>query len=171
MKTENREKYHTRPYTLWALLSTAVVLPSLGGVLYDLVGGLTLAQSIAPRGTAAVVCIALAFWLSILVSWLTPVGVSGAGIRSYTSLGLYRPVAWDDIRKVEAVSLLGIRYAKVHRKSGGAPIWIPGFLAQKQRFIAELREHTAFAGPIESAFKAKVGRPTLIAVRPIEVAS
>lgn len=170
MKTNKGEKYYTRPYALWALLTSVVVVFTLGGLVHDAMQG-SLGETWVRQGLAAVFCSLLSFWLSGLVSWLMPICLSKGGIRSYTALGVYRSVDWAQIARVEAVSLVGIRYAKVHLKSGGAPIWIPGFLTQRDRFLAQLRQHTAQSGGVEDAFLGAVDHSGFVSTRPVGAGS
>lgn len=171
MKTNKGEKYYTRPYSLWALLSSLIVIVSLGGVAYDVVQGSALFEAFVTRGLVALTTILLSFWLSALVSWLLPVGLSKRGIRSYTVFGVYRSVEWAQIAKVEAVSVVGIRYARVYLETGGAPIWIPEFLKNRDAFLAQLRQHSAHAAAVEDAFVGAVDHSGVISSRPVGAGS
>ncbi|TVP77861.1 MAG: hypothetical protein EA353_09620 [Puniceicoccaceae bacterium] len=131
----------------------AVIGISAIAIVYDVAQGVALGVSLLERGLAAVICILLAYWLSALVSALAPTTVSKSGIRSYTILGVYHWIEWSQVSRVEAVSFCGIRYAKIHSKSGGAPIWLPAFLQKQDRFLAQLRQHTAYSEAVEAAFR------------------
>lgn len=171
MKTNKGEKYYSRPYVLWALLSSAICIVSLGGAVYDSMQGSSLSAVLVSRGLVAVTCILLSFWLSALVSWALPICLSKEGIRSYTVFGVYHSIEWTQIAKVETASLFGIRYAKVFSVAGGAPIWIPGFLAKRDRFLAELRQRTAHSGAFEAVFFGERHHSAVGSGRPVGVSS
>lgn len=171
MKTNKGEKYHTRPYVLWALLSTAIVVVSLVGAIYEATQGASLSGVIANRGLTGGACILLSFSLSVAVSWLFPVLISKQGIRSYTALGLYRSVEWTQIDRIEAVSVAGIRYGRIYTKAGGSSIWIPGFMANRDRFVAQLRQHTPHSSAFEAAFVGDSDSVSVGARRPVGAGS
>ncbi|NBB78633.1 MAG: hypothetical protein GVY36_04210 [Verrucomicrobia bacterium] len=171
MKTNKGDKYYTRPYALWALLTSAIVIASLGGAVYDAIQGSSPREILISRGLVGVTCSLLSFWLSALVSWLLPICLSKEGLRSYTAFGIYRSVGWAEFERVEALSLFGIRYAKIYLKAGGFPIWIPEFLTKRDRFLAQLRQRTAHAGAVEEAFTGAVDHSGFVSTRVIEAGS
>jgi hypothetical protein len=171
MNTHKGEKYYTRPYVLWALLTSAIVIVSLGGLVYDAIQGHALGETLINRGLVASTCIMLSFSLSALVSWFLPICLSKEGIRSYTVFGVYRSVEWAQIARIEAVSVVGIRYARVYLEEGGSPIWIPEFLKNRDAFLAQLRQRTPHAGAVEEAFTGAVDHSGFVSTRPVEAGS
>ena len=171
MKINEGEKYYTRPYALWALLMLVVVIGTLGGVIHDTIQGSSLGEILIGRGSAGAICGLLSFWLSALVSWSLPVCLSREGIRSYTIFGVYRSVAWAQIARVEAISLVGIRYAKIYLKAGGAPIWIPTFLARRKHFLAQLRQRTVHSDAVEDAFVGAIDHSGFVSTRSVGAGS
>lgn len=159
MKTKTGEEtFYTRPYVLWAFLSISVVGVSLVALAQDLISGQLIGEALRVRGLAAGAGIALAYWLSVLVSWLAPITLSKNGLRSYTILGVYHSIEWKQISRVEGFSVLGIRYAKVYSQLGGAPIWLPAFLARPDRFFAQIRQQTVYSNEVEQALYGRGAR-------------
>lgn len=71
-----------------------------------------------------------------------PVRVSAAGLNCYDFVGRYRTLAWPDITAADPVNLQGLRYLTVTGRDGGAPLWVPLYLADMPGFLDAVRSHT-----------------------------
>lgn len=99
-------------------------------------GALFYAAGSAKRDSIALVLFA-ACLASVPVVWLIififPTQAGGGGIRSYTSYGLFRTLAWEDIVSVKLTGIPGLRAIKVI-SGKGQEIWVPLFLGRWEEF-------------------------------------
>jgi hypothetical protein len=73
------------------------------------------------------------------------------GLRAYNFWGLYRTVAWEDIRSARPVNFLGLRYLRAHTANASSPLWLPLFLTEQDRFDALVRAHAGPSHPLTRA--------------------
>jgi hypothetical protein len=72
--------------------------------------------------------------LSVFGYWLSKLTVQANGIRGYTFLGTFHFVQWDNMRSVQRINLLGLRYLRTTHNQSRSPLWIPLFHTQQSKF-------------------------------------
>jgi hypothetical protein len=80
-----------------------------------------------------------------------PVLVRRDGICGYNFWGSYSMVLWDDFIDIKSINCLGFSYLKASFEGSTAPLWIPLFLTEKNKFAAAVIEHAPEGNPLRGA--------------------
>lgn len=80
-----------------------------------------------------------------------PTTVSAESLGATTFWGKRLALRWDQIASAQQRRFLTLPYLIVTSKDGGAPLWVPLFVADRTGFAAALREHAPEDSPIRQA--------------------
>jgi membrane associated rhomboid family serine protease len=80
-----------------------------------------------------------------------PVSVRRDGIYGYNFWGNYSMVLWDEIIDIQPIKWLGFPYLKAFFEGSTAPLWIPLFLAEQNKFVAAVVERAPEGNPLRRA--------------------
>jgi hypothetical protein len=81
---------------------------------------------------------------SLIIVYLYPIRITDRGLRSYNFLGVYSYVTWAEINRIEPYKFFGLWYLRLFFHNSNAPIWLPLFLQQQEKFnqtIIKLTEY------------------------------
>jgi hypothetical protein len=76
------------------------------------------------------------------------------GLRCYNFWGVYRTVAWADIRSARPFNFLGLPFVRTHTANAITPLWVPLFLTEPERFAALVRRCAGPENPLTRAIEA-----------------
>jgi hypothetical protein len=116
------------------------LLPPLGVLLGSFVAGVAFLELYALAFVAA-------------LSAYFKVYVSPDGLRAFNFWGLYREVAWAELRSAGPVNFLGLKYLRAYPTGGRAPLWLPLFLRDQGRFCALVRQYAGPEHPVAVALQ------------------
>jgi hypothetical protein len=87
-----------------------------------------------------------------LLILLFKIDVGPEGLRCPNAWGGYGFAAWDDVRSVRPINILGLRYLRVFTTTTVLPLWVPLFLADPDGFRAALLRCAGPTHPLTVAF-------------------
>jgi hypothetical protein len=82
-----------------------------------------------------------------------PTTVSAESLGATTFWGKRLALRWDRIEAAQQRSFLFLPYLVVTSKDGGAPLWVPLFVADRVGFAAALQENAPEDSPIRQAIR------------------
>jgi hypothetical protein len=136
--------------SFWWLLAY-VVVASLSLVALFVLGREMLVGWSTPPRVLLMACMAglvvleiLSFVLLLIFVVYFKLYVGPDSLRGFNFWGLYREVAWVEMLAARPVNFLGLRYLRVPATGLSAPLWIPLFLNDPERFCLRVRQ---YAGP------------------------
>jgi len=74
-------------------------------------------------------------------------------IHCYSMMGFYSTVSWHEIKNVRFVSTYGMTYLYLQTTQQSAPLTIPVWLKDKQKFISLVRKHAGEQHPLALALE------------------
>jgi hypothetical protein len=136
------------PLLGYLLLGVSVLgLPAVSmevAVLWVLAPGTPLEVWLVAVGGAVAVGEVVAALAALAGVWYFRVDVGPEGLRSYDSWYLFREVAWADILSARPRNILGLKSLRLQTAGARAPLWLPPFLADRERFHGLVMR---YAGP------------------------
>jgi membrane associated rhomboid family serine protease len=88
---------------------------------------------------------------SLVAIYLYPITIKAQGIRGYNFWGVYSFVAWEEIDRIEPYKSFGLWYLRLFFHNSYAPIWLPLFLQQQEKFNQTIIKFTAPDNPLHQA--------------------
>jgi hypothetical protein len=77
--------------------------------------------------------------------------VSPDRLGAFNSWALYREFSWGNIHSVRRINMLGLEYLRAYASGAKAPLWLPLFLRERERFCRLVREYTGPEHPLARA--------------------
>ena len=149
------QKFTFRPSFTKALLWTMTFGYTAGAIVAStvlLAKGTTLSRFV----TAGLYALVAAFPLALVgctILWCClPQRLSVIGVSSQGFLGRRLHLRWEDISRVQPISMLGLRYLRLHCKQCDNVVWLPLFISRKAEFKRTILALAPVDNPIRAYF-------------------
>lgn len=89
-----------------------------------------------------------AMFSAATVAWMLSVRIDANGLQGRTFWGNNSQMNWQDIEQVRRTVVPGIRFIRLFSRNGGAPMWVPLFLRDRETFLRRLHTYAGESHPI-----------------------